>query len=89
MGISNRIDATDTRLSRREFIGSTGSAGALFLAGCVAPTVSTETPSQSPSTDHSSPEIEKWLDEVPRPGVVDPVGTKDGNLGADDRGSAG
>ncbi|QCS44769.1 Bilirubin oxidase (plasmid) [Natrinema versiforme] len=30
-------------------------------------------------TDHSSPDLEKWVDEVPRPGVAKPSGTKDGH----------
>ncbi|WP_115864528.1 MULTISPECIES: multicopper oxidase family protein [Halobacteriales] len=75
----DHLGAPGTGLSRREFIAATGSTGALSLAGCVAPTGRTETPSQSLSGEHSSPEIEKWLAEVPRPGVLEPVGEKDGN----------
>jgi len=77
--MSNHLGAASTGISRREFIAATSSVSALSLAGCASSTGSTGTPSQSPSTEHSSPALEKWLDEVPRPSVVKPAGTKGGN----------
>jgi spore coat protein A len=60
-----------------------GISGAAALAGCTIGaqptsdlTVSEVSP---PSPTHSSPELEKWVDEFPRPGVIEPVGAKDGN----------
>jgi len=79
MAMGDRLGEPGTGISRRKFIAVTGSVGALSLAGCSAPTQSTETTTQTPSTDHSSPELEKWVDEVPRPGVIEPVGTTDGS----------
>jgi spore coat protein A len=59
-------DRTETTSSRTETAGDrTGTA----------PPTSTGT---STPTGHSSPELEKWVDEVPRPGVVEPTGTTDG-----------
>lgn len=33
---------------------------------------------QAAQVSGSSPELEKWVDEVPRPGVIEPQGTKEG-----------
>jgi spore coat protein A len=59
-----------------------GIGGAAALAGCTigAQPMSDLTVSEVslPSTTYSSPELEKWVDEVPRPGVMEPTGTQDG-----------
>lgn len=77
--MSDHNRAPGTRLSRRGFIAATSSAGALGLAGCTGPTGRTASPSQGPSTAHASPDLERWVQDVPRPGVIEPVGTKNGN----------
>jgi len=77
--MSDPLGRPDTGISRREFIATAGSAGAVSLAGCAALTGSTETPVPATPTAHSSPDLEKWVEEVPRPGVVEPIGTKDGS----------
>lgn len=79
MRMSDQLGEVGTDLSRRDFLAATGSAGALSLAGCTAPTGRTETPSESLSPEFSSPDLEKWIDEVPRPGVMEPAGEKDGS----------
>nr|WP_222845534.1 multicopper oxidase [Natronomonas salsuginis] len=40
---------------------------------------SSDQPEQIPSTGHTSPELDKWVNEVPRPGTVEPIGTKNGH----------
>lgn len=65
-----------TKISRRGYLLAAGAVGASALAGCSAPMSKTIT--QTTSVDHSSPDLEKWIDEVPRPGVVELTGTKDG-----------
>ncbi|QLK27183.1 multicopper oxidase [Natrinema zhouii] len=65
-----------TGISRRKYLLATGGTGIAAFAGCSAPTTGWE-----PATtiaEHSSPELEKWVDEVPRPGVIEPAGTKNG-----------
>ncbi|OIB56097.1 Bilirubin oxidase [Natrialba sp. SSL1] len=42
------------------------------------PTPEREASPAATVTTHSSPALERWVDEVPRPGVVDPTGEKDG-----------
>ena len=66
------------------FLLAAGITGTSSLAGCLdsdttGPDTETEEQiTQEPPTDHSSPTLEKWVDEVPRPGVIEPTGTKDG-----------
>ncbi|WP_436345859.1 multicopper oxidase family protein [Natronorubrum sp. FCH18a] len=72
----DQIGAPGTGIARREYLLATGAASVSALAGCSVPTAEKE-----PATtiaDHSSPELEKWVDEVPRPGVIEPSGTKNG-----------
>ena len=73
--------AIGTRISRRKLILASGAAGLSAVAGCTTGDTPSETgPETVPRTvaDHSSPDLEKWVDEVPRPGVAEPAGTKDG-----------
>lgn len=80
----DRIGSPNTDSSRRKFLLATGLIGTSALAGCTDDSNSpatgsgTQTTNPSPSTGHSSPALEKWVDEVPRPGVIEPSGTKDG-----------
>lgn len=82
--MSDPLDSPGTSLSRRSFLVAMGGVGTTGLAGCTAPTVDpsadetdTATRRTSPG-DNSSPHLEKWVDELPRPGVVEPTGTKNG-----------
>jgi spore coat protein A len=79
------IGASGAELSRRNFLLAVGVAGVSTSAGCLASDTETtaaenETPSpeRPSSTGHTSPELTKWVDEVPRPDTVDPAGTKNG-----------
>ncbi|ELY92320.1 hypothetical protein C483_08407 [Natrialba hulunbeirensis JCM 10989] len=79
--MSDQADLPLGRLSRREVVLATGVAGVSALAGCTSdetPTLEQEVPPAATVTTHSSPALERWVDEVPRPGVVDPTGEKDG-----------
>ncbi|WP_081655629.1 multicopper oxidase family protein [Halopiger goleimassiliensis] len=84
--MTDRTSRTGTYLSRRTLLLSSGVAGLSAVAGCTTddvPSNTDGTPSDDeaePRTvaDHSSPDLEKWVDEVPRPGVAEPAGTKDG-----------
>ncbi|WP_226023006.1 multicopper oxidase family protein [Halomicrobium salinisoli] len=68
---------------RRSLIQSLGAIG---LGGFVGNTASGRSHSlrgetravQDAQATASSPELAKWVDEVPRPGVIEPTGTKDG-----------
>ncbi len=72
----------ERELSRRKLILATGVAGVSAFAGCTMddPEPSSEDVAETGATiiDHSSPELEKWADEVPRPEVLEPSGTKEG-----------
>jgi len=82
--MSDRSEVTSTRFSRRALIVTTGVAGVSAFAGCStndgtpASDDNSELAPQSSVTTHSSPDLEKWVDDVPRPDVIEPVGTKNG-----------
>jgi len=83
--MSNRTGLLENGLSRRDFLLAAGVTGTSALAGCSTPAPSpptahnrTETTARPAATDHSTHNLEKWVDEVPRPGVIEPTGTKDG-----------
>ncbi len=71
-------------LSRRELVLATGAVGLSAFAGCTiddsSPPSGDETETGATITGHSSPDLEKWVDEVPRPDVLEPSGTKEGQL---------
>lgn len=80
-----RPSVIETDLSRRTVLLATGATGLSAFAGCSTDGTPSETePDPTEPTEattvaaHSSPDLEKWVDEVPRPGVVEPDGTKDG-----------
>lgn len=82
----NGPDLSEIGLSRRDLLVTAGVVGTSALAGCSsnATTVpaakdGTGTTTQAAPSNHSSPDLEKWVDDVPRPGVIDPTGTKDGH----------
>ncbi|MFC4987430.1 multicopper oxidase domain-containing protein [Saliphagus infecundisoli] len=70
----DRTRSSGTNVSRRGYLLAAGAVGASALAGCAAPIANTA----ATAADHSSPDLEKWVDEVPRPGVAEPTGTKEG-----------
>ncbi|UHQ99061.1 multicopper oxidase (plasmid) [Natrinema zhouii] len=76
--MGDQTEPTGPSISRRELCIAAGATGISALAGCSAPTNPSRAESATTITDHSSPDLEKWVDEVPRPGVVEPSGTKDG-----------
>ncbi|RKD89083.1 multicopper oxidase family protein [Halopiger aswanensis] len=78
--MNERTERSGLGLSRRTLLRAAGASSVSAIAGCIAPT-GTETETTVPTTvaAHSSPALEKWVDEVPRPGVVEPTGTKDGH----------
>jgi spore coat protein A len=75
-------------LSRRKLLLSAGATGTLVLAGCADQADSTgeaktgnkngDSPDESLPTGHRSPELERWVDEVPRPATAEPTGKKNG-----------
>lgn len=80
--MSERTGATGTGISRRKLLLASGAAGISAFAGCTTDDTpadtGTETTNPRTIADHSSPDLEKWVDEVPRPSVAEPTGTKDG-----------
>ncbi|NUB92271.1 multicopper oxidase domain-containing protein [Haloterrigena sp. SYSU A121-1] len=79
--MSEHAPAAGTGISRRKLLLASGAAGISAFAGCTTGGTPSETgPETVPRTvaDHSSPDLEKWIDEVPRPGAAEPTGTKDG-----------
>jgi spore coat protein A len=84
--MSDPVRTPDIDLSRRNFLVATGTTGISTIAGCLSseanqPTSDDgQTPSeQSLSKRHTSPELERWVEEVPRPRTKEPTGTKDGH----------
>ena len=78
--MDDRAGGPRPAISRRELCIAAGGTGISALAGCS--TENTNPPQAKNATtitDHSSPDLEKWVDEVPRPGVAKPSGTKDGH----------
>ncbi|WP_176548282.1 multicopper oxidase family protein [Natrinema sp. CBA1119] len=78
--MNDRAGEPRPAISRRELCIAAGGTGISALAGCS--TENTNPPQAKNATtitDHSSPDLEKWVDEVPRPGVAKPSGTKDGH----------
>jgi spore coat protein A len=89
--VTDKNNESRKHVSRRKFLIATGVAELSAIAGCstgdsTGPErgtesktwTETETTTQGTPINHSSPALEKWVDEVPRPGVVEPTGTKDG-----------
>lgn len=79
----------ETAVSRRELLATTGSIGTVMFAGCsssaqssemneVTPKEETRASTRSRDNEHSSPQLEKWIDEIPRPAVAESAGTKNG-----------
>ncbi|WP_226042937.1 multicopper oxidase [Natrinema sp. DC36] len=70
-------------ISRRRLLLATGVTGISAFAGCFTDGDPSNTTSETtkPTTvrDHSSPDLETWVDEVPRPSVAEPTETKDGH----------
>lgn len=75
--MNERSEVLGTGVSRRKLLLATGATSISAIAGCSAPS-STEEPIPTTVAEHSSPDLEKWVDEVPRPGVIEPTGTKNG-----------
>lgn len=80
--MKERIEPSETDVSRRKLLLTTGATSISAFAGCSTDNRSTEngTETTAPATitDHSSPDLEKWVDDVPRPGIIEPTGMKDG-----------
>ncbi|PGF14491.1 Bilirubin oxidase [Natrinema sp. CBA1119] len=80
--MKERIEPSETDVSRRKLLLTTGATSISAFAGCSTDNRSTEngTETTAPATitDHSSPDLEKWVDDVPRPGVIESTGMKDG-----------
>jgi len=78
--MNERPGQSGVDLSRRTLLLAAGASSVSAIAGCTAPSgTRTETAIPMTMAAHSSPDLEKWIDEVPRPGVAEPVGTKDGH----------
>lgn len=89
--MSDRYTTPEERITRRKLLLATGGASALAIAGCASQTdpeePSTDDPDGNDSdstgdsgpTGHRSPDLEPWVDEVPRPATAEPTGTKDGH----------
>ncbi|AEH39407.1 multicopper oxidase domain-containing protein [Halopiger xanaduensis] len=78
--MNERTELARLSVSRRKLLLAAGVSGVSALAGCTTDNVPSDTETASATTvaAHSSPDLEKWVDEVPRPGVAEPTGTKDG-----------
>ncbi|RKD88644.1 multicopper oxidase family protein [Halopiger aswanensis] len=82
------IRSPETGISRRKLLLATSATGISAFAGCSADSIppnsesetgNSGTPEPTTVAAHSSPDLEKWVDEVPRSGVAEPTGTKDGH----------
>ncbi|QKY17859.1 multicopper oxidase domain-containing protein [Halorubrum sp. CBA1229] len=83
--MDDRVGRARGDVARRKFLAAVGITGAAALAGCsgksIGAPVAADEPEdggETPDATHTSPELERWVDEVPRPGVIEPNGTKDG-----------
>ncbi|WP_306060795.1 multicopper oxidase family protein [Natronococcus wangiae] len=78
--MNERTELARTGVSRRKLLLAAGVSGVSALAGCATDNTpsNTETASATTVAAHSSPDLEKWVDKVPRPSVAEPTGTKDG-----------
>ncbi|RKD88607.1 multicopper oxidase family protein [Halopiger aswanensis] len=78
--MNERTELARSSVSRRKLLLAAGVSGVSALAGCATDNAPSDTETTSATTvaAHSSPDLEKWVDEVPRPGVAEPIGTKDG-----------
>jgi spore coat protein A len=77
--MGDHTESSGSRISRRKLCIAAGATGISALAGCSTSTNPSRAESAATITDHSSPDLEKWVDEVPRPGVAESSGTKDGH----------
>lgn len=83
--VGDKAERSQSDVARRQFLAAVGITGTAAFAGCSAKSVgapvaagdSEDAEGVSDET-HSSPDLERWVDEVPRPGVIEPSGTKDG-----------
>ncbi len=83
--MDDRVGRARGDVARRKFLAAVGITGAAALAGCsgkgIGAPVAADEPEdggETPDATHTSPDLERWVDEVPRPGVIEPNGTKDG-----------
>jgi len=83
--MNDKADQSRSDVARRSFLAAVGITGTAALAGCseksIGAPVAADGPEDTESTSnatHTSPALERWVDEVPRPGIIDPSGTKDG-----------
>jgi spore coat protein A len=83
--MTKRVRDLKTGFSRRKFLLAGGVTSVSALSGCLSSADEssttkdeTESAGQPSSPGHTSPELEKWVDEVPRPGTAEPTGTKNG-----------
>ncbi|WP_222914028.1 multicopper oxidase [Natrinema sp. SYSU A 869] len=75
--MNERSEVLGTGVSRRKLLLATSATSISAIAGCSAPSSKKE-PIPTTVSEHSSPDLEKWVDEVPCPGVIEPTGTKNG-----------
>jgi len=83
--VGDETGRSQSDVARRRFLAAVGITGTAAFAGCSAKSIgapvavddSEDAEGVSDGT-HSSPDLERWVDEVPRPGVIEPSGTKDG-----------
>ncbi|WP_435075219.1 multicopper oxidase family protein [Halorubrum sp. HHNYT27] len=83
--MENTVSHSRSDVARRRFLAAVGITGTAALAGCSERSISAPVAAdESEDTDgaanasHTSPDLERWVDEVPRPGVIEPSGTRDG-----------
>jgi spore coat protein A len=83
--MTERFVTSETELSRRRYLTAAGIAGLSALSGCLMNGSETggtgdQTPTrgQTAAERHTSPELSKWVDEVPRPDTAEPTGQKNG-----------
>lgn len=80
--MGDRTSRPGRELSRRELVLATGAVSLSAFAGCTTDGVTSQSGNETETTptitEHSSPDLERWIDEVPRPAVLEPSGTKEG-----------
>jgi hypothetical protein len=79
--MSDRVERLEAGISRRALLAAVSVAGSATFSGCTTERRvegGANPVTRTPQKSHSSPDLERWVDEVPRPGVIESSGTKDG-----------
>lgn len=84
--MTNQFERLESGLSRRKILAAGVLTGTSTIAGCLNNNTEPpdsggqeSTPRNSEPERHSSPQLDRWVEEIPRPGTAEPTGTKGGH----------